>query len=177
MISSASKRFIIVGLIVILAISGYYFFLKKSDTKTKDDLAQKLNNETKNQTAYDINGDKNLNVNTSPQSQSQNGLKIEILKEGEGRQITSGETAVVNYSGRLITGQEFDSSYKRGTPFSFVLGKGEVIRGWDMGILGMRVGEKRRLTISPELGYGNRDLGVIPPNSTLVFEVELLEIK
>ena len=109
----------------------------------------------------------------------QPGLKIEILKEGTGKQIQNSETAVVNYSGKLEDGTEFDSSYKRGVPFSFVLGSGMVIKGWELGVLGMKIGEKRKLTIAPELAYGDTGAGggVIPPKATLIFEVELLEIK
>jgi len=114
-----------------------------------------------------------------PKETEQPGLKIEILKEGTGKQIQNSETAVVNYSGKLEDGTEFDSSYKRGVPFSFVLGSGMVIKGWELGVLGMKIGEKRKLTIAPELAYGDTGAGggVIPAKATLIFEVELLEIK
>ena len=105
------------------------------------------------------------------------GLNIEVLKEGKGQSIENGEKATVHYYGKLENGTKFDSSYDRNTPFQFVVGSGQVIKGWDQGVLGMRVGEKRKLTISPELGYGNREIPeVIPANSTLIFEVELLKI-
>lgn len=105
-------------------------------------------------------------------------LKIEVLKAGTGALIDEGETAVVHYTGWLVNGTKFDSSVDRGTPFSFQIGAGKVIAGWDQGVLGMKAGEKRKLTIAPELGYGaNAVGGVIPANSTLIFEVELLEIK
>lgn len=105
-------------------------------------------------------------------------LKIETLKEGTGRLIDNGDVAVVHYTGTLSDGTKFDSSLDRGTPFSFTLGAGQVIQGWEQGILGMKVGEKRRLTIAPELAYGEYGAGgVIPPNAFLIFEVELLEIK
>jgi FKBP-type peptidyl-prolyl cis-trans isomerase FkpA len=84
----------------------------------------------------------------------------------------------VHYTGWLTNGQKFDSSVDRGRPFVFPLGRGKVIRGWDLGVAGMCVGGKRRLTISPELGYGSRGAGdVIPPNATLIFEVELLGVE
>ncbi len=108
------------------------------------------------------------------------GLKIEILQEGTGAQVQNNQTAVVNYTGKLENGTVFDSSLNPGrTPFSFTLGAGGVIKGWELGILGMKVGEKRRLTIAPELAYGEAGAGngVIPPKATLIFEVELLEIK
>ncbi len=104
------------------------------------------------------------------------GLSITDIILGDGDEATPGQTVSVNYRGTLQNGEEFDSSYGRG-PFSFPLGAGRVIKGWDEGVAGMRVGGKRKLIIPPELGYGSRGAGrVIPPNSTLIFEVELLEI-
>ena len=105
------------------------------------------------------------------------GLRITDLKLGDGPEARSGQTVIVNYRGTLENGKEFDSSYGRG-PFSFPLGAGRVIRGWDEGVAGMQVGGKRKLVIPPDLGYGQRGAGgVIPPNATLIFEVELLEIR
>jgi len=104
------------------------------------------------------------------------GLRITEIKIGEGPEATAGQTVSVNYRGTLENGKEFDSSYDRG-PFSFPLGAGRVIKGWDEGVAGMRIGGKRKLVIPPELAYGSRGAGgVIPPNATLIFEVELLAI-
>jgi FKBP-type peptidyl-prolyl cis-trans isomerase FkpA len=105
-------------------------------------------------------------------------LKIERLSPGAGARPTTGQVVVVHYTGRLTTGEKFDSSVDRNEPFEFVLGHGQVIQGWDHGLAQMQVGEKARLTIPPEMGYGPQGYpGVIPPNATLVFDVELLEVR
>jgi FKBP-type peptidyl-prolyl cis-trans isomerase len=105
-------------------------------------------------------------------------LLIEDLQVGTGAEAVTGRGVEVHYTGRLTDGKKFDSSLDRGAPFGFPLGAGRVIQGWDRGIVGMRVGGKRKLTIPPELAYGNRGFSnLIPPNSTLVFEVELLAVK
>ena len=106
-----------------------------------------------------------------------NGLKIEILREGKGEKVKSGDSVSVNYIGRLEDGTKFDSNFDRGVPFNFKIGAGQVIKGWDIGVLGMKIGEKRKLIIPPDLAYGTRGIpGAIPPNATLIFEVELLKI-
>lgn len=107
-----------------------------------------------------------------------NGLVIEDLQAGEGAPAQAGDLISVHYTGWLTDGTKFDSSLDRNQPFSFTLGAGDVIPGWDQGVDGMQVGGKRKLTIPPELAYGADGIGgVIPPNATLVFEVELLEIQ
>ena len=103
-------------------------------------------------------------------------LKIEVLAEGNGAEAVAGNTVTVHYTGALEDGTKFDSSLDRGQPFAFQLGAGMVIKGWELGVLGMKVGEKRKLIIPSSLGYGQTGIGPIPPNATLVFEVELLEI-
>lgn len=105
-------------------------------------------------------------------------LQITDVKVGTGAAAASGKTVSVHYTGTLTNGKKFDSSKDRNQPFSFHLGAGEVIKGWDEGVAGMKVGGVRKLVIPPELGYGARGAGgVIPPNATLVFEVELLDVK
>ncbi len=104
-------------------------------------------------------------------------LHIETLQKGEGDVAVNGKNVLVHYTGTLSDGTVFDSSIPRGEPFTFTLGAGQVIRGWDIGVFGMKVGEKRKLTIPPELGYGADGFpGVIPPNATLIFEVELVGV-
>ena len=106
------------------------------------------------------------------------GLVIEDLVVGNGDVAAAGQKVTVHYTGWLTDGKKFDSSKDRGEAFVFPLGRGQVIRGWDEGVAGMKVGGKRKLTIPPNLGYGARGAGgAIPPNATLVFEVELLAIK
>jgi FKBP-type peptidyl-prolyl cis-trans isomerase FkpA len=108
---------------------------------------------------------------------TESGLKYEDLVQGDGAEATAGKRVSVHYTGWLTDGSKFDSSVDRDSPFQFSLGAGMVIRGWDEGVQGMKIGGKRKLTIPPQLGYGERGAGgVIPPNATLVFDVELLEI-
>ncbi|KAK0626751.1 peptidyl-prolyl cis-trans isomerase fkr-2 [Immersiella caudata] len=107
------------------------------------------------------------------------GLEVDVTAQGSGDKETKrGDTIHVHYKGTLTSGKKFDSSYDRGDPLSFTVGQGQVIKGWDEGLLGMKIGEKRKLTIAPHLAYGNRAVGgVIPANSTLIFETELVKIE
>ena len=115
----------------------------------------------------------------SKDKEAMNGeLIIEDLKVGEGSEVVKYNIVTVNYTGWLTDGTKFDSSLNPGrSPFRFTVGGGQVIKGWDEGLIGMKVGGKRKLTIPPSMGYGNQDMGVIPPNSTLIFEIDLLIIE
>ncbi|MBP9708367.1 MAG: FKBP-type peptidyl-prolyl cis-trans isomerase [Oligoflexales bacterium] len=113
-------------------------------------------------------------------SEAQQGSELKITDDvvGTGAEAMPDKTVTVHYTGMFMDRSKFDSSLDRGTPFKFVLGGGQVIQGWDVGILGMKVGGKRTLVIPPHLAYGERGAGdVIPPNSTLLFEVELLGVE
>ena len=117
------------------------------------------------------------NANRNEQSQIPTGLIIEDLVVGSGPAAKTGDTVSVHYTGTLLDGQKFDSSRDRGEPFTFTIGVSQVIQGWQEGLIGMQPGGIRKLTIPPELAYGERgSSGVIPPNATLIFEIELMEI-
>jgi len=148
------KIFLLIFLIIIFA---FYFFSQKNIKE------QELNNMEQ---AAEIN---------QSQDERQN-LKIEILKQGSGEEVKKNDIVTVHYTGRLEDGTKFDSSLDRGEPFTFTLGIGQVIKGWDLGVLGMKIGEKRQLTIPPELGYGEAGIGPIPGNATLIFEIEFLSV-
>lgn len=172
--SKIASGSIIAGIIIVLIV----LFLggKKDSEQSQQEIAlpeaveqiPKQETQTQNETPKK-SALKTFKVNT---------MTIQVQKEGEGAAIENGKTAVVHYTGKLTDGTVFDSSIPRGTPFEFPLGAGMVIEGWEKGVLGMKVGEVRTLTIPPEMGYGARGAGaLIPPNATLVFEVELLAIK
>jgi FKBP-type peptidyl-prolyl cis-trans isomerase FkpA len=119
-----------------------------------------------------------LGVDTTALTRMPSGLRYQDVAVGSGEEVTTGRTAVVHYTGWLPDGKKFDSSRDRGEPFSFPLGAGQVIAGWDQGVAGMKVGGRRKLVIPPELGYGEAGAPPdIPPNSTLVFDVELLGVQ
>ena len=165
-----TKYYPLLGGILVLVVAGFLFWQNNLiDTKKLTD------NTLISTTSEDIKI--NLNNNMENQPTESKGLKIETLQEGAGPEAKNGDVVSVHYTGYLTNGQVFDSSIGRGEPFSFTLGGGQVIKGWDQGVLGMKVGEKRKLTIPSDLAYGKEGAsGVIPPDATLVFEVELLKI-
>ena len=144
------------AVLVVIGITGFFIIYNKN----KEPQSGKINN-LANMTKF-----------------VKNGVQVEILKEGTGIEAKNGNMVAVHYTGVLENGVKFDSSIDRGIPFEFTLGAGQVIRGWDIGVEGMKAGEKRKLTIPSNLAYGSRGAGgVIPPNTILIFEVELLGIK
>lgn len=137
------------------------------------DLSQALAQASSTTDATDLMNEENPNLVTTA-----SGLKYVDLVEGTGATPQTGQTVVVHYTGTLTDGRKFDSSRDRNQPFSFPIGRGRVIKGWDEGLSTMKVGGQRQLIIPPDLGYGARGAGgVIPPNATLIFDVELLDIK
>ena len=148
-----NKNVLIIIVIIILIFGGYFLLQKpvsNQPAEKKEIISE--NNEAKT-------------------------VKIETLQQGSGEAAKTGDLVTVHYTGTLENGTKFDSSVDRGTPFDFTLGQNRVIQGWELGVLGMKVGEKRKLTIPSELGYGSQGAGeLIPPNATLIFEVELLKI-
>jgi len=128
---------------------------------------QKDDNQSNNQ---------NNQTNTS-QEESMGELVIEDVVVGDGEEAVAGKKVTVHYTGTFTDGTKFDSSVDRGQPFTFTLGAGDVIVGWDQGVNGMKVGGKRKLTVPPDMGYGPNDYGSIPGGSTLLFDVELLEVE
>ncbi len=166
--------YIVIGLIAYGLI--YFIFFYKNDGYNYNAPQNQSNNGSKTLSQTQVQIINNSNTNTK-NFMIQN-MKVEILKEGSGDGAKSGDMVTVNYTGTLLNGTKFDSSLNPGrTPFQFTLGQNSVIQGWELGVLGMKPGEKRKLTIPPELGYGAAGAGgVIPPNATLIFEIDLLKI-
>lgn len=166
------------GIIAVLIILVVLFVI--SAFEEKDENVKTITTETTetSETADEVtNVEDNLTQEQTMDTQNDNGLKIEVITGGTGAVAENGQTVSVHYTGVFEDGTKFDSSVDRGVPFEFVLGAGMVIKGWDQGVLGMKVGEKRKLTIPSDLAYGPNDYGPIPGGSTLIFDVELLGVK
>lgn len=151
-----SKKITVVFAIVVLITFGFLVTRKSEEKMTDTNI--------------------NLPVQAT-QGAVPSGLKIEDIQVGSGPEVKSGDTVTINYKGTLTDGTKFDSSYDRGTPFTTQIGVGQVIKGWDEGVIGMKAGGRRKLTIPSDLAYGGRDIPGIPANSILVFELELIAVK
>lgn len=167
------KTYLVGILILVIGAIGVLSLSQKEEKKPGETVVQTAPKEEAPPTPIA----EDLPITMNP-TQEVTELKIEDTKIGEGGKVKSGDTVVMHYSGTLLSGSKFDSSYDRGTPFETTIGVGRVIKGWDQGVPGMKVGGKRKLTIPSDLAYGARGAGsAIPPNAALIFEVELLEIK
>ena len=153
---------IIILIVLVAVVLGIYFIVSNSNSSPKGVVSTAVSNNY---------------FNNGPADFKALGMKVEILTRGTGNDVKLGDTVTVNYVGKLQDGKVFDSTYDRKKTLSFTVGKDNIIKGWDLGVLGMKVGEKRRLTIPPESAYGQSGLGsVIPPNASLIFEIDLLKI-
>lgn len=161
-------------IVVLVVLLGAFAFVMFSPSAKKDDVVTNGDAYTSTNTDTNINLEEIMNQNTTQNDP----LVVEIVKQGTGEPAKSGDTVTVSYIGTLTNGTEFDKSANHGDgKFTFQVGVGQVIKGWDEGIVGMKVGEVRKLTIAPEYGYGAQVVGTIPANSTLMFEVEMFAIK
>jgi peptidylprolyl isomerase len=175
---------IIAGVIVLAIIIAAFYFLAKPKVTTaptnEGSSAQNYSNMQISTDQGNVSSSGSAAASAGNNSNNQTKMdqvKIDILKQGAGAESKNGDALTVDYVGTLEDGTKFDSSIDRGTPFSFTLGVGQVIVGWDEGMVGMKVGEERKLTIPASLGYGAGGVpGVIPGNATLIFDVTLLKI-
>ncbi len=173
----STKEWVAVGVALVVVLYFFLFTNKQTEEVTKQEESTLVDTTNKNVEEKQVI--KNVNKQTM-----ENELKIDITKEGSGEQAVVGSIVSVHYTGKLVDGTVFDSSIPRGQAFEFRLGEGMVIAGWEEGIKGMKVGEKRTLTIPGNMAYGSQGVPnrgsegyLIPPNATLVFDVELLAIK
>lgn len=166
--------FIYLVVIVLVSIAGWFFMNKIKNNSNNADLGSLVAEEESTPAPEAENGDNE----EEKWVKLPNGLQILDVVIGPGREAKEGDVVAAHYAGTLEDGTKFDSSYDRGQPFSFILGGGMVIKGWDLGLVGMKVGGKRKLIIPSALGYGARGAGgVIPPNATLHFDIELLGVE
>ncbi len=164
------KNIAVITVLIMIAMFAGFLFL--------NDKAQQQEQDYKNQLSMETPPAEVVTRSPNPEDAKITKMKKEDVVVGTGAEAIDGKSVTVHYTGTLTDGTKFDSSVDRGTPFTFTLGAGEVIKGWDQGVKGMKVGGKRKLTIPSELGYGERGAPpAIPSNAALIFDVELLEVK
>lgn len=176
--SKSIMPFLIVVAIIMVGVGGIFYLSNQTNQKSDVNvLPTSYPSTTPVPTHAIITPVSTDSANIGTMNTTADGLQIQDEVVGTGQEVKSGDTVMVNYIGTLTNGTKFDSSYDRNQPFTTQIGVGQVIKGWDEGIVGMKVGGKRKLIIPPNLGYGDQQAGGIPPNSTLIFEVELLGVK
>jgi len=175
-----NKYLLVTVFLALLVVAGAFLIFKIPSAP-----ANQLSQNTSTSDTIDSASTNTLGAETSPvpvasataSTDMNDQLQIQDEIVGTGSEAVTGKTVTVNYVGTFTNGTKFDSSYDRNQPFPFTLGAGQVISGWDQGVVGMKVGGKRKLIIPPSLGYGPNDYNGIPGNSTLVFEIELLKVE
>ena len=166
--------FIYVVIIIIVAVAGWFFYDKAQKASEVSDINSVVS-ETETPTPSTSPAENKMEGNWI---KLPSGLEYQDVVVGTGTEAKNGNMVAAHYTGTLANGKKFDSSYDRGQPFAFILGGGMVIKGWDLGLLGMKVGGKRKLIIPSELGYGQRGSGdTIPPDATLFFDIELVDVQ
>ena len=172
------NSFIFIVVVIIVGIAGWFFVNKARNASRVSDLTEVVSG-TPEATPTPSSMDIEENTNTGGNwMKLPSGLQIKDVVIGYGKEAHEGDIVAAHYVGTLEDGTKFDSSYDRGEPFAFPLGGGMVIKGWDLGLVGMKVGGKRKLIIPSELGYGSRGAGAtIPPDTTLYFDIEMMAVQ